>query len=280
MNEQQSFKRMLEEDNKKIGQQLAGVRHKIIVLSGKGGVGKSSVAVNLACALAKQGKTVGLLDADLHGPTIPTMLGLLEANKSPDADENGKIVPIKTDWGVKAISLGLFLPSSDEAVIWRGPMKMGAIKQFLRDVVWGQLDYLIIDCPPGTGDEPLSLVQLIPNPDGAIIVTSPQESALAAVRKSITFTKKVNLNVIGIVENFAGYVCPHCNEISYPFGQGGGEELAGYAGIELIASIPLFHDMAIEADKGIPIVAKDNHPAGKLYLELAKKIDGRIDAAK
>ncbi len=277
MNQQQSFKQMLEDDNRVIGEQLADVKHKIIVLSGKGGVGKSSVAVNLACALAKKGKKVGLLDADLHGPTIPTMLGL---NNSPKASESGKISPIETDLKVKVISLGLFLPSSDEAVIWRGPMKMGAIKQFLRDVVWGELDYLIIDCPPGTGDEPLSLVQLIPNPDGAIIVTSPQESALAAVRKSVTFIKKVNLNAIGIVENFAGYVCPHCGKISYPFGNGGGEELSKYADIELIASIPLFHDMAGEADKGVPIVAKDNHPACKLYLELAEKIDVKLERDK
>ncbi len=277
MNQQQSFKQMLEDDHKAIGAQLAGVKHKLIVLSGKGGVGKSSVAVNLSCALAKRGKKVGLLDADLHGPTIPTMLGL---NNQPVADESGKIIPIDTDWGIKVISLGLFLPASDEAVIWRGPMKMGAIKQFLRDVVWGELDYLVIDCPPGTGDEPLSLVQLIPEPDGAIIVTSPQESALAAVRKSITFTKKVNLRAIGIVENFAGYLCPHCGKMSYPFGRDGGEELAKYSGIELLGSIPIFADMAEKADKGVPIVAEENHPGGKLYLELAGKIDERIETNK
>ncbi len=273
MNQENSFKQMIQEDNNAINKQLANVKHKLIVLSGKGGVGKSSVSVNLACALAKEGKKVGLLDADLHGPTIPTMLAL---NTSPPANEEGGIMPIETNWGVKVISLGLFLPSSDEAVIWRGPMKMGAIKQFLRDVIWGELDYLIIDCPPGTGDEPLSVIQLIPNPDGAIIVTSPQESALAAVRKSITFIKKMNLRGIGIVENFAGYVCPHCNQISYPFGKDGGKELSEYSGIELIASIPLFYDMAERADKGEPIVSDENHPASKLYIELANKIDRAI----
>jgi len=263
---------LLAEARQAIASRLAEVKHKIIVLSGKGGVGKSSVAVNLACALARCGKKVGLLDADLHGPTVPVMLGL---NKAPDATEKG-ILPLETAWNIKVISLGIFLNNADDAVIWRGPMKMSAIRQFLADVIWGRLDYLIIDCPPGTGDEPLSRVQRIPNPDGAIIVTSPQEVALTAVRKSVNFTRKVGLKLLGIVENFAGYVCPHCREISYPFGNGGGKKIASFGDVNLLASIPLYPDVAAQADAGKPIAAAPTHPAAKLYDQLAEKINEQL----
>ncbi len=263
---------LLNEARQAIAQRLVRVKHKLIVMSGKGGVGKSTVAVNLACALVKLGRKVGLLDADLHGPTVPVMLG---ASEKPVATSEG-ILPLDTPWGVKVISLGVFLPKKDEAVIWRGPMKMGAIRQFLADVSWGELDYLLVDCPPGTGDEPLSLVQLIPNPDGAIIVTTPQEVALAAVRKSVSFTQKVGLPLLGIVENFAGYHCPHCGERSHPFGQGGGEQLSRFAEVSLLASMPVFSDVAARADQGQPVSLDSNHPAGVLYRELAEKIDGRL----
>jgi ATP-binding protein involved in chromosome partitioning len=264
---------MMAEARQAIADRLSGVKHILIVMSGKGGVGKSTVAVNLACALAKKGKKVGLLDADLHGPTIPTMLGL---EKRPEATELG-IIPLETAGGVKVISLGVFLNDSSEAVIWRGPMKMGAIKQFLGDVDWGQLDYLIIDCPPGTGDEPLSLVQLIPNPAGAIIVTTPQEVALAAVRKSVNFTQRVGLKLLGIVENFAGYCCPHCHEISHPFGQNGGSDVAKFAEVDLLTSIPIYPEVGRKADAGQPIGLDTEHPVGKLYAQLAGKIDERLN---
>lgn len=264
---------MMAEARQAIADRLSGVRHILIVMSGKGGVGKSTVAVNLACALAKKGKKVGLLDADLHGPTVPVMLGL---EKHPEATELG-IMPVETPWGLKVISLGVFLNSSSEAVIWRGPMKMGAIKQFLGEVDWGVLDYLIIDCPPGTGDEPLSLVQLITNPDGAIIVTTPQEVALSAVRKSVTFTQKVGLKLLGIVENFAGYCCPHCKEISHPFGHNGGADVAKFAEVELLVSIPLYPEVGERADQGKPIALDAEHPVGKLYAQLAGKIDERLN---
>jgi ATP-binding protein involved in chromosome partitioning len=263
---------LLQDARQAVARRLEQVKHKIIVLSGKGGVGKSTVAVNLACALAKLGKKVGLLDADLHGPTVPVMLGL---SRMPNAEEKG-ICPLQTPWGVSVISLGVFLSNADEAVIWRGPMKMGAIRQFLGDVSWGELDYLIIDCPPGTGDEPLSLVQLIPNPDGAIIVTTPQEVALAAVRKSVNFTRKVGLRLLGIVENFAGFICPHCREISYPFGKGGGEQLSKFAQVELLASIPLLEEVSAQADLGKPVALIPDHPVGKLYSQLAEKINDRL----
>ncbi len=263
---------LLKDARAAISERLGGVKHKLLVLSGKGGVGKSTVAVNLACALAKLGKKVGLLDADLHGPTVPVMLGLHEMPRTKEKE----IFPLETPWGVSVISLGVFLPNADEAVIWRGPMKMGAIRQFLGDVNWGELDFLIIDCPPGTGDEPLSLVQLIDNPDGAVLVTTPQEVALAAVRKSVNFCRKVGLRILGIVENFAGYICPHCRKISYPFAKGGGEKLSKFAEVDLLASIPILDDVSTEADLGKPIALNPDHPVGKLYRQLAEKINDRL----
>lgn len=259
---------LLSDARKAIAERLAGVKHKLLVLSGKGGVGKSTVAVNLACALAALGKKVGLLDADLHGPTVPVLLNL---HGKPAASKDG-ILPLDAPGGIKVVSLGLFLQERDEAVIWRGPMKMGAIRQFLSDVVWGELDYLIIDCPPGTGDEPLSLVQLIPDPDGAILVTTPQEVALAAVRKSVTFTRKVGLKLLGVVENYAGYVCPHCRKTSRPFGHGGGEKLARFAQTRLLASIPLIDDAATRSSHGKPVAADPGHPMGAIFHELALRI--------
>jgi len=263
---------LLNEARQAISQRLAKVKHKVIVLSGKGGVGKSTVAVNMACALSALGKKVGLLEVDLHGPTVPIMMGL---NDKPIATDEG-IHPLVAPWGTQVISLGNFLPQQDDAVIWRGPMKMGAIRQFLADVVWGELDYLIIDCPPGTGDEPLSLVQLITNPDGAVIVTTPQEVALAAVRKSVSFTQKVGLKLLGIVENFAGYHCPHCNQESFPFSQGGGQSVSNFANTQLLVSIPIFPDMVARADAGKPIGLDPTHPAGKIYRTLVEKIDGQL----
>ena len=266
------FAQQFADDRAAIEQSLMAVHHKIVVLSGKGGVGKSTVAVNLACALAKAGKKVALFDADFHGPTVPVMLGL---TGQPEAT-SGIIEPMDTPWGIKAMSIGSLLPNENEAVIWRGPMKMGAIKQLLTEVNWGAQDYMIFDSPPGTGDEPLSLVQLVPEPDGAIIVSTPQEVALRAVRKSIKFCQQVNLKVLGIVENFAGYMCPHCNEVSYPFGQGGGEELAQFADVKLLASIPLVGEVRTRADAGKPIALDQDHQVGKIYKDLAEKIENVV----
>jgi ATP-binding protein involved in chromosome partitioning len=230
---------------------LLGIRNKIVVLSGKGGVGKSSVAVNLAVALSLQNKKTGLLDVDLHGPSIPTLLGIKE-QLSPSAD--ARIQPLSYNANLKVMSLGLLLRNQNEAVIWRGPAKHGVITQFLTSVEWGELDYLIVDCPPGTGDEPLSVIQLLEGINGAIIVTTPQDVALNDVRKSVTFCKQVKLPVIGVVENMSGFVCPHCGEGVDIFKSGGGKRMADEMNVPFLGRIPLDPAMVSSGDKGEPFI--------------------------
>jgi Mrp family chromosome partitioning ATPase len=230
---------------------MAQIKHKIMVLSGKGGVGKSTVAVNIAVALGLEGKKVGILDADFHGPSIPTLLHL--NGKSLKAGENG-IEPIDYVEGVKVISIGFFIAEQDKAVIWRGPMKINVIKQLLAEVNWGDLDYLIIDFPPGTGDEPLSVAQLIPDADGAIIVTTPQDLSLIDVRKSIDFCKQLKLPVLGVIENMSGLVCPHCEKVIDVFKRGGGEKMAGETGVPFLGRIPIEPLIVEASDKGEPFV--------------------------
>jgi ATP-binding protein involved in chromosome partitioning len=236
------------EDRLKLGSRLGRIRHKIIVLSGKGGVGKSTVAVNLAVSLMRAGKKVGLLDVDIHGPSVPKMLGLEKASVGA---EDGVLFPVESA-GLRVISIGFMLGGDDEAVIWRGPMKMGVIKQFLKDVAWGDLDYLVVDAPPGTGDEPLSVCQLIENADGAVVVTTPQEVALAAVRRSVTFCKKLGLPVIGVVENMSGLTCPHCGKRYEPFGSGGGERMARDMDVPFLGRIPFDPAVGKACDAGKP----------------------------
>ncbi|HUS56635.1 MAG TPA: Mrp/NBP35 family ATP-binding protein [Thermoplasmata archaeon] len=258
-----------EEAKPSAAENLKDVKHKIIVMSGKGGVGKSTVAVNLATALTMSGKKVGLLDADMHGPSIPMMFGLQDSQMI--VNDKGKIQPIQTASNVKIISIALLLENSDSPVIWRGPVKMGAIKQFLEEVEWGALDYLIVDLPPGTGDEPLSVAQLVPSPDGVVIVTTPQDVALLSVRKSINFVKAVGLRTIGLVENMDGLVCPHCNKRIEVFGKGGAEKAAKDFGIPLLGSIPLTPSIADSGDDGVPFAGLDNGVATR-FREMADRI--------
>ncbi len=239
-------------DRQKLESRLCRIRHKIVVLSGKGGVGKSTVAVNLAVALMMAGRRVGLLDVDIHGPSIPTMLGIEHYTIGGSKDE---IEPADVD-GLKVISIGLFLPSQDDAVIWRGPLKMGAIKQFLQDVAWGDLDFLVIDSPPGTGDEPLSVCQLIGGLDGAVIVTTPQRVAGVDVRKSITFCRQMKVPVLGVVENMSGFACPKCGEITPIFRTGGGSRIADDMQVPFLGSIPLDPQIAEACDGGHPFVSR------------------------
>ncbi len=229
-------------------QTLAKIKNKIAVFSGKGGVGKSTVAVNLATALALAGHRVGLLDTDIHGPSIPTMLGC--EGYPLEADSDG-LLPAEVG-GLKVMSLGFLLHSPDDAVIWRGPRKMAVIKQFLQDVAWGELDYLIIDSPPGTGDEPLSVCQLIGAMDGAVIVTTPQKVAAVDVRKSISFCRQLQVPVLGIVENMSGYVCPKCGDISHILPAGGGAKIAADMNVPLLGSIPMDPQIAFAGDSGTP----------------------------
>ncbi len=229
---------------------MLGIKHKIVVLSGKGGVGKSTIAVNLAISLSLAGKKVGLLDVDIHGPSIPTMLNLEGARAQASGNS---ILPVEMA-GLKVMSLGFLLENKDSAIIWRGPMKMGVIEQLLRDVEWGELDYMIIDSPPGTGDEPLSVVQLIGKMDGAVMVTTPQDVAAADVRKSLDFCRQLNLPVIGIVENMSGFICPDCGKETAIFAGNNGETMAEAAGVPFLGKIPFDPAVGASCDSGAPFI--------------------------
>lgn len=229
------------------------VRHVILVLSGKGGVGKSTVAVNLAYALSNHGYNTGLLDLDLHGPTIPKMLGV--QNFRLQTIDN-KIEPVRISGTLAAVSMAFLLPDTSTPVIWRGPMKMSAITQFLTDVNWGSLDYLVVDLPPGTGDEALSIAQLAPNLRGAVIVTTPQEVATLETSKAVRFVEKLDIPVIGVVENMSGMICPHCQTEIDVFGKGGGKKMADDLGVPFLGSIPLDIEMRQAGDAGKPAVIR------------------------
>lgn len=239
-----------------LDQRMSCIKYKFMVMSGKGGVGKSSVATNLAVTLAMQGHAVGLLDADIHGPNIPKMLGI--EDEKPVPDSNG-LQPITTVNGLKVISIGLFLKSQDDAVIWRGPLKHSLIKQLLGEVHWGNLDFLIIDLPPGTGDEALSVANLLKGIDGALIVTTPQDVALLDSRKAVTFARQLPIPLFGIVENMSGFVCPHCHESIDLFKKGGGEQAARELLVPFLGSIPLNPEMVTCGDAGTLIVANKDH---------------------
>ncbi len=241
-------KREQESKDELIRCKLDRIKYKLIVMSGKGGVGKSSVAVYLSLALAQKGYEVGLMDIDLHGPSIPRMLGLKGLlGVTPEH----QIMPHKYGRNLKVVSIESLLQEQDAAVIWRGPIKHGVIKQFIADIEWGDLDFLVIDCPPGTGDEPLSIAHLIPEAL-AVIVTTPQEVALADVRKSINFCKKVNLKILGVVENMSGLYCPECNTFIPIFKTGGGLKTAQEMGVEFLGSLPFEPSVVEGGDTGKP----------------------------
>ncbi len=237
-------------EEKELKEVLGRIKNSLVVLSGKGGVGKSTVAVNLASALARRGFKTGLLDVDVHGPSVPGMLGLI--GQKPVATQAGKLVPIEHESSLKVISVGFLMEDQNEAVVWRGPLKHGVIKQFIKDVAWGDLDYLIVDSPPGTGDEPLSVIQLLENPNGAVIVTTPQDVALSDVRKSITFCNKLEIPVAGVIENMSGFICPHCNERVDIFKSGGGEDMAAQMGVPFLGDIPIEPGIVSGGDEGKP----------------------------
>ena len=253
------------QERRKLQSRLCRIRHKVLVLSGKGGVGKSTVAVNLATALMLSGKRVGLLDVDIHGPSIPTMLGL-EGQTLQASDEG--LLPVRVG-GMKVMSLGFLLRNQDDAVIWRGPMKANVIKQLLQDVVWGDLDYLIIDSPPGTGDEPLSVCQLIGTLDGAVVVTTPQRVAAVDVRKSITFCQQLHVPVLGVLENMSGFACPKCGEVTPILSSGGGKRIARDMGVPFLGSIPMDPKIAEACDTGRAFV---QYYAGTPTAEIMREI--------
>lgn len=234
------------EQEAKVKDSLSRIKNKFIVMSGKGGVGKTSTSVNLSIALAKKGFKVGIMDVDLHGPDVPRMLGL---QGMLDLNQNRKLNPAAFSDNLKVVSIESLTPNKDDAIIWRGPIKYSAIQQFIGDVEWGELDFLIIDSPPGTGDEPLTVAQTIPEAL-AIIVTTPQEIALADVRKSISFCKTVNMEVFGIIENMSGFPCPHCDETIDLFGSGGGEKTAQVSGLTFLGRIPFDPNVVSCGDTG------------------------------
>jgi ATP-binding protein involved in chromosome partitioning len=256
-----------------IRKRMSKIKHKIAVISGKGGVGKSLVTVNLAVALAKHGRNgkVGVLDADIHGPCVPKMLGM--KGQTLQSGPPG-VFPASGPLDLKVVSMGFLLPSDDAPVIWRGPLKMGAIKQFLSEIVWGNLDYLLIDLPPGTGDESLSVLQLLPEMDGVIIVTIPSEVSQDVVKKAVSFARKMDTPIIGIVENMSGIVCPHCGERIEVFGTGGGENISVEMGVPLLGSIPLDPRISTAMDAGTPfIAAQPESPASKAFQAIVEKIE-------
>ena len=249
---------------------LSGVKNTIAVASGKGGVGKSTIAVNLAVALALDGAKVGLLDADVYGPSAPLMFGM---NEKPKVS-NGKLQPLEK-YGVKVMSIG-FLVHPMEAVIWRGPMASGAVKQFIADVTWGDLDYLIFDMPPGTGDIQLTLVQTIPL-TGAVIVTTPQDVALADAKKGLVMFNKVHVPVLGIVENMSYFICSHCGQRENIFDMGGGQRMAHELNVPFLGEIPIDTKVRVGGDKGDPIVhGEPNSQQGKIIQAIARQLAAQV----
>ncbi len=237
-----------QEEEQRLQERMAQIGRKLIVLSGKGGVGKSTVAANLAAALSAKFR-VGLLDVDIHGPSIPKLMGLEEHRLASDGTS---LLPAMLNDNLAVMSIGFLLAKRTDAVVWRGPLKYGVIRQFLSDVNWGPLDFLVIDCPPGTGDEPLSVSQMVGEHACGVIVTTPQELAIADVRRCVTFCRQVSLPIAGIVENMSGFMCPHCGTASGLFGQGGGQRLAGEMGVTFLGSIPVDPSVVFGGDTGNP----------------------------
>jgi ATP-binding protein involved in chromosome partitioning len=259
-----------QEEGQALNQRMCRIGNKLLVMSGKGGVGKSTVAANLAITLAASGKQVGLLDVDIHGPSIPKLMGL-EHGRAVSHD--GGLAPLDVGENLKVFSIAFFLPSNRDAVIWRGPMKHNAIRQFLEDVDWGPLDYLVIDLPPGTGDEPLAVAQMIGQPSGAVLVTTPQDLAVSDVRRSASFCQKVSMPVIGIIENMSGLACPHCGGQINLFKTGGGEALAQEMEIAYLGRIPIDPQIVACGDNGIPYVQQfTESPAAQAFAQVVEQI--------
>ena len=257
------------QEETKLQDTLRNIKHVIIVMSGKGGVGKSTVSSNLAAALSMKGYQTGIMDIDITGPNIPKMFGVEDEQLT--VNDQRQLVPVTVPPSLKIMSMAFLLPEKDAPVMWRGPVKMGAIKQFIEDVCWGDLDYLVVDMPPGTGDEALSIVQLIPKADGMVIVTTPQDVALLDSRKSLVFGAETHIPIIGIVENMSGFVCPHCGEVTNIFKSGGGEATAKEMNVQFLGRVPIEPGIVESGDSGLPVVLKYPESAS------AKAFEGIID---
>jgi ATP-binding protein involved in chromosome partitioning len=277
MTQIQAYQKQASEEQQKLKDKMGKIKHKIAIISGKGGVGKSTVTVNLATAFAMQGKRVGVLDADIHGPSVPRLLGL--EGQQVKSGSTG-VLPVDGPLGMKVMSIDFFLPE-EAPTIWRGPLKMRAIRQFLSDVVWGELDFLFIDLPPGTGDEPLSVAQLLPDIDGVVIVTMPSELSSSIVKKAITFAQRLNMPIIGVVENMSDFVCPGCGEKIEIFKSGGGKKMAQEAGLPFLGSIPIDPTVGVDSDKGTPFVfSHKDSAAAKAFMEIVAKVGEYVNRNK
>ena len=261
------------EQDERLADRMKLVKHKIVVMSGKGGVGKSTVAVNIARALAEKGYKVGIMDTDIHGPNVAKMLGLDDEQLFQNDD--GIEAPLVGE-NLKVVSLAMAGNDADSPIVWRGPLKMGFIKQLLADVNWGELDFMVVDSPPGTGDEPLSVCQLIPEIDGSVIVTTPQDVAVLDSRKSINFSKQVNVPVLGVIENMSGFVCPDCGATHFLFGKGGGENAAKELEVPFLGRIPIDQKMMEAQDKGKDVFK--THPESKAVQVLSEIVDKLVEA--
>jgi Mrp family chromosome partitioning ATPase/predicted Fe-Mo cluster-binding NifX family protein len=263
-------------EDEAVGRSMSRIRFKVLVLSGKGGVGKSTVAANLAMALATSGKKVGLLDVDIHGPSIPKMMGL----ESAQPVAGGRAIrPVLAGPNLSVMSMGFLLQNATDAVVWRGPIKAGLIRQFLSEVAWGDLDVLVVDCPPGTGDEPLSVAQMLGVGAAAVVVTTPQAMAIADVRRSVTFCQKLQLQVLGIVENMSGFVCPHCSKSTNLFGAGGGEALAREMKVKFLGGIPLDAQIVESGDTGKPFASLlTGSPSARAFNHVVRGILSGLEA--
>jgi len=263
----------LEEQQKSLRTRMNKVKHKIAVISGKGGVGKTMVTINLAIAFAQRNvlNRIGILDADIHGPCVPKMLGI--KGQTLQVGPPGAF-PATGPLGIKVVSMDFLLPNQEAPVIWRGPLKMTAIRQFLSDIVWGELELLLIDLPPGTGDEPLSVMQLLPEMDGVVIVTIPSEVSQDVVKKAVTFARQLNIPVIGIIENMSGFICPNCGAQTNIFKVGGGEKISNDLVVPFLGRIPIDPKICEDSDKGVPfIIEYSESPATKAFMEIVGKIE-------
>jgi len=264
VSKEEEHKKALMQEEIDIIKKMSKIKHKIAVMSGKGGVGKSTIAVNLAAAFAKKGYKTGIMDVDVHGPNVPKMLGL--EGKSLKFSDDG-IIPIETEEGIKVMSVGFFLSSQDTPLIWRGPAKTGVIKQFFAEVIWGDLDVLIIDNPPGTGDEPLTILQTIPL-DGVVLITTPQSVVQEDVIKSVNLVKSLKISIIGIIENMSGFVCPECKKEILIFGKGSGAKMAEKMDVPFLGSLPLDVETSAASDIGTPILIKE--PESEISVKILK----------
>ena len=268
------------EQLRRVQERMSKIKHKIAVISGKGGVGKSVVTANLAVAFALNGREgrVGILDADIHGPCIPKIIGLKGTRLQ--AGPPG-IFPASGPLGIKVVSMDFLLPEQETPVIWRGPLKYQAIRQFLSDIVWGELDYLFIDLPPGTGDEPLSVMQLLPDMDGVVIVTIPSEVSQGVVKKAVSFARQLKTRILGIIENMSGFICPNCGAEINIFRVGGGEKIANEMGIPFLGRIPIDPKICEDSDEGTPFILKHrDSAAAKAFTEIVKKIEGMVEGGR